>query len=110
MTADAALICLVSVPEAHARTLARGLVERRLCACVHVPAGGYSVYRWEGAIEEAQECQLVIKTTQSRFAALKQAILQHHPYELPEILAVSVADAHIPYLDWLLDACAEPSP
>lgn len=110
MTADDALICWVTVPEAHARALAKRLVASRLCACVHVQASGYSVYRWQGAVEEAEECQLLIKTLRSRFAGLKQAILLHHPYELPEILAVSVADAHIPYLDWLLDACAEPSP
>ena len=110
MNADDALICWVAVPEDHARALARQLVERQLCACVHVQPSGYSVYRWQGAVEEAPECQLIIKTLRSRFAALKQAILTHHPYELPEILAVSVADAHLPYLTWLYDACAPPSP
>ena len=104
------LLVLSTLPDHDsAERLAAALVEAGLAACVNVMAPCTSVYRWQGAVEVAEECQLLIKTLRSRFAELKQAILLHHPYELPEILAVSVADAHIPYLDWLLDACAEPS-
>ena len=60
-----------------------------------------SLYRWQGQVEQAEEVQLLAKTTADRLEALSAAILQHHPYELPEILALS-PNAGLPaYLDWI---------
>ncbi|KRG44313.1 hypothetical protein ARC78_05860 [Stenotrophomonas pictorum JCM 9942] len=84
-----------------AQSLARHLVEQRLAACVNLLPPMQSVYRWQGQIEQAQEVQLLIKTCAERLDALSAAIVQQHPYELPEILVVS-PDAGLPaYLDWI---------
>jgi periplasmic divalent cation tolerance protein len=84
-----------------AQSLARHLVEQRLAACVNLLPPMQSVYRWQGQIEQAQEVQLLIKTCAERLDALSAAIVQQHPYELPEILMVS-PDAGLPaYLDWI---------
>jgi periplasmic divalent cation tolerance protein len=96
------LLVMTNMPDAAAaQSLARALVESRLAACVNLMPGVQSVYRWRGAIEQASEVTLLIKTTQQRFAQLRQAILSSHPYDLPEVLAVPVSEGHLPYLQWI---------
>lgn len=100
-------LSLVSCPQAQAEALARALVEQQLAACVSVLPGMLSVYRWQGTVEQASEALLLIKHPAQDFAALKDAVLRLHPYELPELLMVSVDAGHRPYLDWVLSACAK---
>lgn len=80
------------------------LVAERLAACVNVIPSVRSTYRWQGEVQQDEESLLIIKTTAERFAALKQAVLKSHPYELPEIVAVNLSDGHAPYLDWILNS------
>lgn len=86
---------------ASADRLASTLVERRLAACVNILAPCRSVYRWEGAIESAEEHPVLIKTTADRYPALEEAIRSLHPYELPEIVAVPLAAGLPAYLEWV---------
>ena len=96
------LLVLTNLPdEASAHALAAALVTERLAACVNVLAPCRSVYRWQGAIENATETPLLIKTTAVRYAALEVAIRARHPYELPEIIAVPIAHGLPAYLDWV---------
>lgn len=98
-----ALLVLANVPDASlAHTIARQLVEQKLAACVNVLPGVQSVYRWQGAIEEAHEVTLLIKTVQARYAELEAALKAAHPYEVPEIIALQIADGLPAYLDWLI--------
>jgi periplasmic divalent cation tolerance protein len=87
--------------EESARRIARHLVEARVAACVNIIAGVNSVYRWNGAVEEAAEWMLVIKTRQDRFDALKRELAAVHGYEVPELIAVDIADGLPAYLDWI---------
>ncbi len=96
------LLVLTNLPDAEAaQTLATLLVEERLAACVNILAPARSVYRWEGRIESAEEVPLLIKTTDARYAALEAAIRSHHPYELPEIIAIPIALGLPDYLAWV---------
>ena len=96
------LLVLTNLPDAAAASrLARALVEQRLVACANVLAPCRSVYRWHGAIEEAEEVPLLLKTSAQRYAELEAAIKAHHPYELPEIIAVPLARGLPAYLDWV---------
>jgi periplasmic divalent cation tolerance protein len=94
----------VAGPE-DAERIARAVVERGLAACVNVLPGVVSVYRWKGRVEREEERLLVIKTTSSRFEALRQAVVELHPYELPEVIALPIAGGHEPYLAWLDESC-----
>lgn len=84
-----------------ARRIAGLLVEGRLAACVNIVGGMHSVYRWQGAIEDAGEWLLVIKTRRGLFDALRAAIEQAHSYQVPEIVALPITDGSAAYLDWL---------
>ena len=81
--------------------VARALIEERLAACVNIIPGVQSVYRWQGAVEEATEWTLVIKTRRALFEPLRSALLRAHSYELPEVIAIPVADGHADYLAWI---------
>lgn len=99
---DEVLLVMSTLPDRDsAQALARILVESRLAACVNVLAPCVSVYRWQGAVEETAEVPLVIKTTARRYAALESALRAHHPYELPEIVAVPLARGLPGYLEWV---------
>ena len=84
--------------------LARRLVEEHLAACVNVLPPMDSIYRWEGKVEEASERQLIIKTTVTRVEALKRRLSDLHPYDVPELLVLSVSDGSDAYLRWLSES------
>ena len=96
------LICLSTCPDrASAEHIARSLVDARLAACVNSMPGLVSTYRWQGEIERDDEWLLIIKTTTERLDALRARLLELHPYELPELIAVKAADGLAAYLDWV---------
>lgn len=104
MPVDAADVLLVftSLPdEPAAQQLARDLVDSRLAACVSVLAPCASTYRWRGAVEQAAEVPVVIKTTARRYPELESVLRARHPYELPEIVAVPLARGLPAYLEWV---------
>ncbi|MBP9127418.1 MAG: divalent-cation tolerance protein CutA [Elusimicrobia bacterium] len=96
------LIVLSTVPNGPtARRLAKLLVSERWAACVNVMGGVQSIYRWKGAVESAREYLLIAKTTRRRFAALQARLAAAHPYEVPEIMAVPLADGLAQYFSWI---------
>lgn len=101
------LLVFTQMPDAaSAELLAAELVTERLAACVSVLPAVRSVYRWQGALEQASEVPLLIKTTAARYGALEAAIRARHPYELPEIVAVPVTHGLAAYLAWVdLETC-----
>lgn len=98
------LVVLVTCPPDKAQAIANALVEERVAACVNVVPSLSSVYRWKGAVHTDSEALLIVKSTRERFEALKQAVLRHHPYELPEVIAVPVDRGHTPYLEWVIES------
>lgn len=97
----ATFLVMTNVPDAAcAEVIARACVERRLAACVtEMPVR--STYRWQGAIETAQELTLLMKTSASRYAALEACIRELHPYDLPEIVAWPIEQGLGAYLQWI---------
>jgi periplasmic divalent cation tolerance protein len=96
------LLVMTTLPDAAtAERIAAELVAARLAACVNVLAPVRSVYRWQGAVETADEVPLLAKTTRERYVALEAALRAAHPYELPEIVALPVAAGLAPYLEWV---------
>ena len=99
-------ICLVltTCPDREtAERLAAMLVEQRLAACVTAGSEVISTYPWEGSVERETEIPLTIKTTRARVSALKQELVAHHPYEVPELLVVPVSDGLNDYTQWIRD-------
>lgn len=96
------LLVVTNLPDRPAaERLAQVLVERRLAACVNVLAPCRSIYRWEGKLQMDEEHPVLIKTTRERYAALEAAVLESHPYGVPELIAMPVERGLPAYLDWV---------
>ncbi len=106
---DEVIVVLTNVPDqACARHMGAHLVEQKLAACVNILGACESIYRWQGVVETASEVPLLIKTTRVRYAALEAAIIQLHPYDVPEIIVLGVEQGLSAYLDWVRAETAAP--
>ena len=95
-------LVLCTVPDRETGTrIAEALIEGRLAACVNLIPGVTSFYEWKGKVERDEELQLVIKSRAARYDELERTITQLHPYELPEIIAVSLTEGLAGYLAWI---------
>ncbi len=88
--------------EAAAQTLARGLVEQGLAACVQIDSGVHSVYRWEGHLQSECEWRLMVKFAASRSNELLAYLEANHPYDVPEWVVVRAEEVAPKYLKWAL--------
>jgi periplasmic divalent cation tolerance protein len=87
-----------------AETLAQSLVESGLAACVNLVSGVHSIYRWQGAVESAEEVLLLIKTTAANLDRVESALRAEHSYEVPEFLVLTPESGSEAYVRWLLES------
>jgi periplasmic divalent cation tolerance protein len=87
----------------------RALIERRLCACVNILPGMISHYRWQGAVERAEEVVMIIKTRASLAEGVRTAVKEMHSYTTPAFLVIPVESVDPAYLDWLLAETVPPA-
>ena len=89
-----------------AREIGRMLVVERLAACVNVFAAPVeSIYAWQGKLEESTEALAFIKTTRAAYPALETRLRELHPYDVPEIVGLSLATGLPDYLRWVAENC-----
>lgn len=100
------VLTTLATPDA-ARALVRRLVEDRVVACGTVVPGTTSIYRWQGSLTTDDETLVLLKTVRGRWDALVAAIERHHPYEVPELLALPAGAALPRYAAWLEAETAE---
>ena len=95
-------LIMVTIPKDEAVKMAKSLVEEKLAACVNIVGDVESFFFWQGAIQSDKESMLLIKSTASRFEALRDFVLENHPYELPEIIALDLSEASPDYANWVV--------
>ena len=96
------LLILTNLPDvASAEKLATALIEARVAACVNVLAPCRSIYRWQGAVEQAVEIPLLIKSTAVNYPLVEAMIRSQHPYDVPELIALPITHGLPAYLGWL---------
>ena len=99
---DEVRVVLMTAPDLDvARELGRRLVEERLAACANIVPGLISIFHWDGELQDQSEVLLVLKTTGSAVGALVERAASLHPYDVPEVLALTVVEGYVPYLDWV---------
>ncbi|MDT0309277.1 divalent-cation tolerance protein CutA [Streptomyces sp. DSM 44917] len=87
--------------------LARGAVEGRLAAGAAIVGPVVSVFWHPGEFGTGEEWQLVLRTTVDRYPALEAYLLEQHPWENPEVVAVPISAGAAGYLNWVRRATAE---
>jgi periplasmic divalent cation tolerance protein len=109
MPASSFVIVLTTFPlDQPPEDLARTLVDERLAACVNILPPMDSIYRWQDAVEQARERQIIIKTSADRVEQLQARLASLHPYDVPEILVLPIQGGAETYLQWLADGTTEP--
>jgi periplasmic divalent cation tolerance protein len=99
------ILVISTVPgQKKGQDIARSLVENKLAACVSLSSACTSFYRWEGKISRDQEYMLFIKTREDIYPLLEKKLLELHPYEVPEIIALPVIGGSKNYLKWIEDS------
>jgi periplasmic divalent cation tolerance protein len=98
---DARIVLTTTANIDQARLLGRTLVEERLAACATLIPAVESIYHWEGAVESAGECLLLLKTFAVQLPALETRLLALHSYDTPEFLVLPVEAASEGYLAWM---------
>jgi periplasmic divalent cation tolerance protein len=99
-------LVLVTAPDLRtARKLARAALQARLAACVNLVPKLESHFRWQGKVDRSPEVLLLFKTTNARLAGLEKLIVARHPYDTPEIIALSLSQGNGRYLNWLTESC-----
>lgn len=99
-----AMLVLTTLPNADAAVeLARSVVHEKLAACANILPAIRSIYRWKEKVQDDNEVLVMLKTRQEQFDRLRARILELHPYEVPEVLAVPVEQGYQGYLDWIAE-------
>lgn len=98
---DFCVVFITAGSEEQAAGIARTLVEKRLAACVNIIPRIRSIYCWKGKIEDDGEALLIAKTRKELFGTLRDAALEAHTYEVPEIIALPIVAGFDKYLAWL---------
>lgn len=101
MNEETFLACSTFPDVETARRIAHQLVTENLAACANIVPAIESIYRWQGKIENAQETLVFFKTTATRSAAFQDRLKSLHPYEVPEIICLRIADGLPEYLRWV---------
>jgi periplasmic divalent cation tolerance protein len=96
------VFCAFPDPETAGR-IAREAVEQQYAACANLVASVKSIYRWRGQVEQADETLVVYKTAATRYPDLEAFLLRSHPYEVPEIIALSLSAGSAAYVRWVID-------
>src|SRR4030042_1669459 len=101
---DSHIVIYSTVPNQEVgMNIAEDLVAGRYAACVNVLPGITSVYRWKGDICRDNEFLLIIKSRNTLFDEIRDRIRLLHPYEVPEIISLSISHGSDPYLQWISD-------
>ncbi len=96
-------VIFCTCPADHAERIARALLEDRLVACVNILPQVRSLYWWKDEIQDDAEVLLVMKSPTVCFSRLESRIREVHPYTVPEIIALDIAEGSEPYLRWVHD-------
>lgn len=104
---DSLILVLTTFPEAQkAGEAARILLENKLAACCTI-LPGTSIYTWQQATCEEAEVLMLIKTMASLYSELEKKIKEIHPYQIPEIIALTATSVSQGYLDWVKEVTGE---
>jgi len=97
------LVVLCTCPDSPtAESLATGLVENGLAACVNILPEIRSIYRWQGEVQQDAETLLIMKTGRETYLRMESWLVEHHPYDVPEVLALPIERGAADYLDWVI--------
>jgi periplasmic divalent cation tolerance protein len=106
MTAEKVVLALSTFPDREtACRICNQLVTDKFAACANILPAVESIYRWKEKIESENETLVLFKLSENRQSAFQEKLRSLHPYEVPEIIFVSVSSGLPEYLRWVVESC-----
>jgi periplasmic divalent cation tolerance protein len=104
--AEKVLLAVSTFPDAEiARRISNQLVSESFAACANILPAIDSIYRWKDKIESGNEILVLFKLSEDRRSAFQDKLRLLHPYDVPEIIFVSVESGLPEYLRWVAASC-----
>ncbi len=105
----AAFLVITTFPDKEtARQIGTALVQKQLAACVNISTQVDSIFQWKGKLDYEPEVLALIKTTAESYPAMEAALIELHPYDVPEVIALDIAAGSEAYLKWLGENASPP--
>jgi periplasmic divalent cation tolerance protein len=101
MCSDFIIVLVTTANKAEAEKISQALLKEKLIACANIISPVTSFFHWQGKIDQAEECLVVMKSRMSLFSELADRVKSLHSYEVPEILALPIVEGSRSYLGWL---------
>ena len=101
MMTDVLLVMCTCPDLPTAEKLAEGTVENGFAACVNILPEIRSIYRWQDELQMDDEVLMLVKTSREAYPQLERWLLDNHPYDMPEVLALPVETGAANYLAWV---------
>ncbi len=101
MSGEYIIVFVTTTNKAEAERIAQTLLEEKLIACANIVSPVTSLFHWQGKIDKAEECLVIMKSRRDLFAPLALRLKGLHSYEVPEILAVPIVEGSEAYLSWM---------
>ena len=98
---DEIVVLITVASNEEAMSLGKILVEKKLVACANVIPNVSSIFQWNGDIKQERECLMILKSRMGIFKTLEDTVKAHHSYDVPEIIALSIAKGSSEYLSWI---------
>lgn len=92
---------MVTIATDKAEELSQKIIVRGLAACINIVDNVKSIYKWKGELKTDSESILFIKTSTKKVENLIKAVKEDHPYEIPEVISMTISEGNPDYLNWV---------
>jgi periplasmic divalent cation tolerance protein len=89
-----------------AQKIARELVENAIVGCANLVPAVESIYFWKEKVEASPEVLAIFKMTAARYSEFESLLRELHPYDVPEIVRLNIAEGNPDYLRWIGESCS----
>ena len=95
------VILVTAKDKKEARKISLALIKAKLAACVNIVDKVNSIFFWAEKVDQAKESLLVIKSKKEKLSKIIKLVKSLHSYKVPEIIALPIISADMPYLRWI---------
>tara|TARA_A100001015_G_scaffold224110_1_gene252636 strand:- start:177 stop:515 length:339 start_codon:yes stop_codon:yes gene_type:complete len=88
-----------------AKEISQRLLEKRYIACAQISGPINSYYHWNDHIESSKEYTVEMKAPLTHYEGIQTIILEHHPYDIPEIYSIKSDSLSNDYQQWVYTSC-----
>jgi periplasmic divalent cation tolerance protein len=100
---DFIIVLVTTADKTEAEKISQTLLKEKLIACANIVSPVASCFLWQGKIDKAEECLVLMKSRKDLFGELAERVKALHSYEVPEVLALPIVEGSVAYLAWMRD-------